>query len=200
MFTGIVTDVGRVLETTMQGDLRVKILTNLSLEDTEIGASIACSGVCLTVVEKGEDWFAVDASSETMDKTSIAQWQVGTRVNLEKSLCLGDELGGHLVYGHVDGVGHLVRSIKDGDSTRMEFEVPSYCAKYIARKGSIAVDGVSLTVNGVIGNRFQVNIIPHTTKVTTLGELKPNEKVNIEVDMLARYVARLQECMIVEDA
>lgn len=195
MFTGIVTDVGRVLEISMQGDLRVKILTRLPLSQTEIGASIACSGICLTVVDKGEDWFAIDASSETMDKTSITQWQVGTKINLEQSLCLGDELGGHLVYVHVDGVGRLVRSATDGDSIRMEFEVPDYCAKYIARKGSIAIDGVSLTVNGVIGNRFQVNIIPHTAKVTTLGELSPDDKINVEVDMLARYVARLQECL-----
>ena len=158
-----------------------------------MGASIACSGCCLTVVEKGADWFAVEASGETLDKTHLGDWQQGQRINLELSLKLGDELGGHLVYGHVDGVGKIVSMTPEGGSVRFVFEAPADIARFIASKGSIAVDGISLTVNEVEGNRFGINIISHTQAVTTLGTARPGQRVNLEVDMLARYVQRLLE-------
>ena len=158
-----------------------------------MGASIACSGCCLTVIEKGADWFAVEASGETLDKTHLGDWQQGQRINLELSLKLGDELGGHLVYGHVDGVGRIASMTPEGGSVRFVFEAPGDVARFIASKGSIAVDGISLTVNEVEGNRFGVNIISHTQAVTTLGTAKVGQRVNLEVDMLARYVQRLLE-------
>jgi riboflavin synthase len=158
-----------------------------------IGASIGCSGCCLTAVELGPDWFAADASAETLSKTTLGRWQVGTRVNLERSLRLGDELGGHLVSGHVDGVGEAVSSTVEHGSTRWRFRVPPALSRFIAVKGSIAVDGVSLTVNEVTADTFGVNIIPHTAAVTGFGTLRPGDGVNIEIDMLARYVARLAE-------
>ncbi len=158
-----------------------------------IGASIACSGCCLTVLEKGGDWFAVEVSGESLAKTHLGDWKLGSRVNLELSLKLGDELGGHLVYGHVDGVGTIASMTPEGGSVRLVFEVPSELARFIAAKGSVAVDGISLTVNEVDAKRFGVNVISHTQAVTTLGQAKVGQRVNLEVDMLARYVQRLLE-------
>lgn len=196
MFTGIVTDVGELTAVTpggQKGDRRFVIRTRHDLAPVPMGASIACSGCCLTVVEKGPDWFAVEASGETLDKTHLSDWQKGHRLNLELSLKLGDELGGHLVYGHVDGVGRIVSMTPEGGSVRFVFEAPTELARFIAAKGSVAVDGISLTVNEVNGNRFGVNIISHTQAVTTLGRAKVGQRVNLEVDMLARYVQRLLE-------
>jgi riboflavin synthase len=196
MFTGIVSDIGEIVSVTPGGkaeDRRFVVRTRHDLKPVAIGASIACSGCCLTVVEKGADHFAVEASGETLGRTHLGDWQPGTRVNLELSLKVGDELGGHLVYGHVDGVGKVVSAEPDGGSMRFVFEVPGTLGRFVAAKGSVAVDGVSLTVNEVTGNRFGVNLIPHTQAVTTLGQAKAGQRVNLEVDMLARYVARLLE-------
>jgi riboflavin synthase len=196
MFTGIVTDIGVVSALTpaaQQGDRRFVIATHYDMAPVPIGASIACSGCCLTVIEKGADWFAVEASGETLSKTHLGDWQQGQRLNLELSLKLGDELGGHLVYGHVDGVATVTQMTHDGGSVRLGFAVPGELARFIAAKGSVAVDGVSLTVNEVDGNRFGVNIISHTQAVTTLGTVRVGQRVNLEVDMLARYVQRLLE-------
>src|SRR4051812_18553044 len=196
MFTGIVTDVGEITSLTpggQAGDRRFVIRTRHDMAPIAMGASIACSGCCLTVIEKGADWFAVEASGETLDKTHLGDWQQGQRINLELSLKLGDELGGHLVYGHVDGVGRIDSMTPEGGSVRFVFEAPADVARFIASKGSIAVDGISLTVNEVDGNRFGVNIISHTQAVTTLGTAKVGQRVNLEVDMLARYVQRLLE-------
>ena len=199
MFTGIVTGLGTVREVTAIGgghDMRLVIATPPGWADTQAippGASIACSGCCLTAVELGPDWFAVTASAETLGKTTLGAWRTGTRVNLERPLRVGDELGGHLVAGHVDGVGEVVSATPEHGSTRWRFRVPKPIARFIAPKGSVAVDGVSLTVNEVEGTRFGVNVIPHTAHVTTFGLLKPGDMVNIEIDTLARYVARLQE-------
>ena len=191
MFTGIITDVGRVRAVERQGDTRFTIETVFDMETVPIGASIANNGVCLTVVEKGPGWFAVQASAETLSKTTLGGWQEGTRVNLERALKVGDELGGHIVSGHVDGVASVVDVRPDGESKRFTFEAPANLAKYVASKGSVALDGVSLTVNEVDGARFGVNIIPHTQDATTFGALKAGDRVNLEIDMLARYVARL---------
>lgn len=193
MFTGIVTDLGRLAarEDAGQGDLRLTIETAYDMAAVEIGASIACSGCCLTVVEKGAGSFTADVSAETLSKTTLGAWQVGQPINLERSLSLGDELGGHLVYGHVDGQAEVARIAPEGDSLRFGFEVPADLARYIAPKGSVALDGVSLTVNEVDGAEFGVNIIPHTAEMTTFGSLKRGDRVNLEIDMLARYVARL---------
>jgi len=196
MFTGIVTDIGQI--TAMKpggqaGDRRFVIRTRHDMKPVAMGASIACSGCCLTVIEKGGDWFAVEASGETLDKTHLGDWKEGTRLNLEMSLKLGDELGGHLVYGHVDGVGKVAAMTPEGGSVRFVFEAPADLAPFIASKGSVAVDGISLTVNQVRGNRFGVNVISHTQAVTTLGQAKVGQRVNLEVDMLARYVQRLLE-------
>ena len=196
MFTGIVTDVGEITSMTpggQAGDRKFVIRTKHHMTPIAMGASIACSGCCLTVVEKGADWFAVEVSGETLDKTHLGDWQQGRRINLELSLKLGDELGGHLVYGHVDGVGKIVSMTPEGGSVRFVFEAPGDLARFIASKGSIAVDGISLTVNEVEGNRFGVNIISHTQAVTTLGTATIGQRVNLEVDMLARYVQRLLE-------
>lgn len=196
MFTGIVTDIGEIDSVTpggKAGDRRFVVRTRHDMKPIAIGASIACSGCCLTVIEKGADRFTVEASGETLDKTHLGDWQAGTRINLELSLKLGDELGGHLVYGHVDGVGRIVSTTPEGGSVRFVFEAPPALACFVAAKGSVAVDGVSLTVNEVDGNRFGVNIISHTQAVTTLGRAKGGQRVNLEVDMLARYVARLLE-------
>lgn len=196
MFTGIVTDIGEITSMApggQQGDRRFVVRTKHPMAPVAIGASIACSGCCLTVVEKGGDWFAVEASGETLARTHLGDWQKGHRLNLELSLKLGDELGGHLVYGHVDGVGRIVSMTPEGGSVRFVFEAPSDLARFIAAKGSVAVDGISLTVNEVQGNRFGVNIISHTQAVTTLGQAKAGQRVNLEVDMLARYVQRLLE-------
>jgi riboflavin synthase len=196
MFTGIVTDVGEITALTpggQAGDRKFVIRTKHDMAPIAMGASIACSGCCLTVVEKGADWFAVEASGETLDKTHLGDWKRGHRINLELSLRLGDELGGHLVYGHCDGVGTIVSMTPEGGSVRFVFEAPPELARFVASKGSIAVDGISLTVNEVEGNRFGVNIISHTQAVTTLGTARPGQRVNLEVDMLARYVQRLLE-------
>ncbi len=197
MFTGIITDIGRVIDTEARGDLRVRIRTAYELDGVALGASIACSGVCLTVVEKGPDWFAVDVSGETRSKTAD-RWQAGSRLNLERALKVGDELGGHIVQGHVDAVARLVSAVGEGDSTRLTFVAPKAIAGFIAPKGSIALDGISLTVNAVAdvgdGVEFGVNIIPHTAAWTTLGEtMTPGASVNVEIDVLARYLGRMQE-------
>jgi riboflavin synthase len=196
MFTGIVTDVGEITALTpggQAGDRKFVVRSRHDMTPIAMGASIACSGCCLTVVEKGADWFAVEVSGETLDKTHLGDWKQGQRINLELSLKLGDELGGHLVYGHVDGVGTIVSMTPEGGSVRFVFEAPGDLARFIASKGSIAVDGISLTVNEVDGNRFGINIISHTQAVTTLGTARPGQRVNLEVDMLARYVQRLLE-------
>lgn len=193
VFTGIVTDLGTVRSLRDEGDRRLEIGLGGPAPDLAVGASIACSGVCLTVVEHGPDWFAVTVSGETLSRTTIGGWQVGTPVNLERSARLGDELGGHLVSGHVDGIGTLVSLRAEGGSWRMVFAVPRPLHRFIAEKGSIAIDGVSLTVNEVDGEHFGVNIIPHTWTVTTLGRLPVGGKANVEIDLLARYVARILE-------
>jgi len=197
MFTGIVTALGLVRSIAPLGsgeDMRLAITA--PWPDTAfiaIGASIGCSGCCLTAVELGPDWFAADASAETLSKTTMGRWRAGTQVNLERSLRLGDELGGHLVSGHVDGVAEALSADPEHGSTRWIFRVPPALSRFIAVKGSIAVDGVSLTVNEVTADTFGVNIIPHTATVTGFGSLRPGDAVNIEIDMLARYVARLAE-------
>jgi riboflavin synthase len=192
MFTGIITDSGTITKIdASRGDKRFWIQTSYDLDKIAIGASIACAGCCLTVVEKNNDQFAVDVSAETLSKTNLGQWEEGTRINLEQSLKMGDELGGHIVSGHVDGLARLERITPDGDSHRLTFSVPQEFAKFIAPKGSIALDGISLTVNEVDGNRFGVNIIPHTWDVTTMGDRKPGDTLHFEIDMLARYVARM---------
>ena len=197
MFTGIITDVGTVQLIAKRGDTTVKIATTFDPAAIAIGASIACSGPCLTVIAKGgkegDAWFAVEASAETLSKTTLGSWAVGSRVNLERSLKVGEEIGGHIVSGHVDGVGDVVSVTPEGDSVRYKIRAPKQLAKFIAAKGSIALDGTSLTVNEVDGNTFGVNIIPHTAKVTTWGDVKAGDKINIEIDMLARYLARLKE-------
>jgi riboflavin synthase len=197
MFTGIITDVGTVQLIAKRGDTTIKIATVYDPAAIAIGASIACSGPCLTVVAKGgkpgDAWFSVEASAETLSKTTMGQWAVGTKVNLERSLKVGEEIGGHIVSGHVDGVGDVLSAEAEGDSTRIRIRAPKALAKFIAAKGSIALDGTSLTVNEVDGATFGVNVIPHTAKVTTWGHVKPGGKVNIEIDMLARYLSRLKE-------
>lgn len=193
MFTGIVTDIGTVRSIVNEGDTRIEILSSLLLDKIVLGASIAHEGVCLTVIEKGSDWYAVQASAETLSKTTLGQWKAGTRINLEPALKIGDELGGHIVSGHVDGVARLVEKHVEGESVRMLFEVPKELACFIASKGSVTLGGVSLTVNEVDGVRFGINLIPHTQNVTTLGVLEVGDCVNLEIDMLARYVARLLE-------
>jgi len=196
MFTGIITDKGRVRAISKPGDTLIEIDTSYDVARIAIGASIACSGPCLTVVRRGvtegQGWFAVEASAETLSKTTIGDWSVGTPVNLERALRVGDELGGHIVSGHVDGVG-TVRSIRpEGQSWRFSFEAPSELMRYIAHKGSISIDGVSLTVNEVEGDTFGVNIIPHTFTETTFGQMTQGQRINLEIDALARYVERIR--------
>jgi len=196
MFTGIVTDVGTVRSAEQRGDLRLVIGTNFDLGDVALGASIACSGVCLTVVDKGADWFAVDLSAETVSRTAADLWREGSRLNLERSLRLGDELGGHIVTGHVDAVATVVGVCPEGDSVRVGISVPSNLGPMIAVKGSITLDGVSLTVNDVRdaengSTQFAVNIIPHTAQQTTLTELVAGRQLNVEIDVLARYIDRM---------
>ena len=201
MFTGIVTDIGTVTELEKRGDLRARIGTRYDTGGIDIGASVACDGVCLTVVALGADWFDVEISAETVSKTNIGGrgndasggWQTGKRVNLERALKVGDELGGHIVSGHVDGVAGIVAMVDEGDSTRFTFRAPEALARYIAPKGSVALNGTSLTVNEVSGCDFGVNIIPHTKSVTTWGDAAVGDAVNLEIDTLARYVARLRE-------
>ncbi len=193
MFTGIITDLGTVRALEHRGDLRARIGTSYDMSTVDLGASIACNGVCLTVVSMGEDWFDVDISAESVSKTNIGDWVEGTRLNLERALKVGDELGGHLVSGHVDGVAEIVATAEEGDSTRFTFRAPEALARFVAPKGSVALDGTSLTVNEVDGVDFGVNIIPHTKAVTSWGAAKVGDFVNLEIDTLARYVARLQE-------
>ena len=195
MFTGIVTDVGEVVSAEQRGDLRLQIRTGYDLATVDLGASISCSGVCLTVVDKGGDWFAVDVSGETVSRTAADMWRQGAHLNLERSLRMGDELGGHIVTGHVDSVGEVLGTCAEGDSTRIGVRVDRALAPSIARKGSITLDGVSLTVNEVRdeadGTHFAVNIIPHTAKETTLGSLSQGRQVNVEIDVIARYIDRM---------
>ena len=196
MFTGIVTDVGTVHSAEQRGDLRLVIGCGYDMAGVDLGASIACSGVCLTVVDKGSDWFAVDLSAETVSRTAAGLWREGARLNLERSLRLGDELGGHIVTGHVDAMGEVLGVCPDGDSQRVGIAVTLELGAMIAPKGSIALDGVSLTVNDVRDaddgrTHFSVNVIPHTAKETTLGELAAGRQLNVEVDVLARYIHRM---------
>jgi riboflavin synthase len=191
MFTGIITDVGQVRLIEDRGDWRFFLRVPFDTSTIELGASVACSGTCLTVVERGGGELAFDVSAETLSKTTLGRWREGTRVNLERSLKLGAELGGHLVYGHVDGLARLVERRPEGASTRFVFEAPEALAGLVAPKGSVALDGISLTVNEVEGQRFGVNVIPHTLAVTTLADREPGDDLNVEADMLARYVARL---------
>jgi riboflavin synthase len=195
MFTGIITDLGRVraVERAASGDTRFVFTTSYDLTSIPFGASVACSGACLTVVDKASGWFAVEVSGETLARTTLGAWRAGRAVNLEQPLRLGEELGGHLVSGHVDGVARITGIVPEGGSLRLTFEVPAELARYIASKGSVAIDGVSLTVNEVDGIRFGVNIIDHTRRVTGFGEAAVGDAVNVEVDLLARYVARLME-------
>jgi len=191
MFTGIVTDLGRVRSLSRRGDTRIEIETAFDTATLDIGASIACSGACLTVVDKGPGWFAADVSAETLSCTTLGDWKVGAPVNLERPLTAAAELGGHMVSGHVDGVGQVRDVRPEGDSKRFSFAAPPELMRYIAAKGSVAVDGVSLTVNEVDGNSFGVNIIPHTQERTTFGGMVQGTRVNLEIDLVARYVARL---------
>ena len=191
MFTGIITDLGRVRAVSQRSLTRLEIETKYPTGSIAIGASIACSGACLSVVERGTGWFAVEASAETLSKTTLGTWRSGTAVNLERPLKLGDELGGHLVLGHVDGVGELVERRADGGSLRLTVAAPADLARFIAPKGSVAIDGVSMTVNEVSGRQFGVNVIPITQRETNLGEIAVGDRVNLEIDLLARYVARL---------
>ncbi len=193
MFTGIISDIGEVVRVEKRGDARFEIATRYDLASVEIGASIACAGCCLTVVAKTPRSFSVDVSAETLSKTTLGAWKQGTRINLERALKMGDELGGHVVSGHVDGVGEIVSIMPEGDSQRFRFRVAPELARFIAPKGSVTLDGTSLTVNEVEGRDFGVNIIPHTQAVTTWGHARQGQRVNVEIDMLARYVARLAE-------
>ena len=194
MFTGIVTDVGRVrVVRDTNRDRRFEIETSYDLAGVDLGASISHAGCCLTVVDKGQGWFAVEVSSETLAMTTLGAWKAGTRINLERAARAGDEMGGHIVSGHVDGVGEVLSVVPEGGSHRLRIRVPRPLHRYIAPKGSITVEGVSLTVNEVEDDVFGVNIIPHTWEVTTLGALAPGSAVNLEIDMLARYLARWQE-------
>ena len=191
MFTGIVTDVGNVRAIEQAGDTRIEIETSYDMDDVDIGASIACSGPCLTVIDKGAGWFAVEASTETLNKTAIGDWNVGTSVNLERAMRIGDELGGHIVSGHVDAVVEIVDLVPEGDSKRFTFETTVDMTPFIAVKGSVSLDGVSLTINEVDGHKFGVNIISHTQAVTSFGNRNVGDRVNMEIDTIARYVARI---------
>ena len=198
MFTGIITDIGTITAIEERGDLHVRIACGYDTDGIDIGASIACSGACMTVVELGPDWFAVDISQESVSRTAPGRWQVGSRLNLERSLKVGDELGGHIVTGHVDGVGTIASIAAEGDSHRFEIHAPAAIAPYLAAKGSVAVDGISLTVNSVTdqpdgSTLFGLNIIPHTSAVTTLGDRAANDSVNLEIDVLARYLGRMEQ-------
>jgi len=193
MFTGIVTDIGTITKLDQQGDLRARIKTRYDTSGIDLGASIASDGVCLTVVELGPDWYDVQISAETVSKTNIGAWEIGKRVNLERALKVGDELGGHIVSGHVDGVAEVVKLEEEGDSTRVTLRAPKELARFIAPKGSVALNGTSLTVNEVEGCDFGINFIPHTKEVTTWGDVELGDQINLEIDTLARYVARLQD-------
>jgi len=192
MFTGIIQDIGTVADITKSGDWLITVHTNnLSLSHTLTGASISCSGACMTVISKKDHSFQIQVSRESLDKTTIKHWQIGSHVNLEPALRLGDELGGHLVSGHVDGITRVISRAQEGDSMRLQFSIAQELARFLVPKGSVVIDGVSLTVNEVQDKSFGVNIIPHTQKMTTLGTLEVNDVANIELDMLARYLDRL---------
>ena len=198
MFTGIITDIGEIMEIEQRGDLRARIATSYDVSDIDIGASIACDGVCLTVIDVGTDprsWFDVEISAETVTVTNIGRngWTAGKCINLERALKVGDELGGHIVSGHVDGLAEILSLTKEGDSTRVVFRAPEDLARFIAPKGSVALNGTSLTVNEVDGCDFGINLIPHTQTVTTWGDATQGDAVNLEIDTMARYVARLQD-------
>ena len=193
MFTGIITDVGEIADLKQEGDLRARIKTGYATDQIDMGASIASDGVCLTVVDLGDDWYDVQISAETVAKTNLGVWAVGKRVNIERALRVGDELGGHIVSGHVDGVAEIVSLVDEGDSTRVQLRAPAELARFIAPKGSVALNGTSLTVNEVQGDVFGINFIPHTKAVTTWGTAQVGDAVNLEIDTLARYVARLAE-------
>ncbi len=193
MFTGIITDMGEIRSVEQRGDLRARIGTSYDMAGVDMGASIACDGVCLTVVGKGLDWFDVDVSAETVSKTNLGTWDAGRKVNLERSLRVGDELGGHIVSGHVDGLAEVISVQDEGDSTRVTLRAPDALARFIAPKGSVALNGTSLTVNEVEGPEFGINFIPHTKDVTTWGRVAVGDMVNLEIDTLARYVARLKD-------
>lgn len=197
MFTGIITDVGRILALETRGDMRARIGASYAPGGIALGASIACDGCCLTVVDRGPEgagaWFEVDVSAESLSKTNLGTWAVGRGVNLERALKVGDELGGHIVSGHVDGLARITEMRDEGDSTRYTFDVPQDLARFVAPKGSVALNGTSLTVNEVNGAQFGVNLIPHTKTVTTWGQAQVGDLVNLEIDTLARYVARLQD-------
>jgi riboflavin synthase len=197
MFTGIITDIGTIASVEARGDTRLVVETAFDMASVDLGASIACSGVCLTVVDKGPGWFAVDVSGESIARTAADQWTEGRRLNLERAMKLGDELGGHIVTGHVDGVGSVIGVCAEGDSKKIGFSIPAALAPFLAPKGSITIDGVSLTVNEVTDQpdgttHFAINLIPHTQAVTTLGTLAPDSQVNIEIDVLARYLQRME--------
>lgn len=191
MFTGIITDIATVRAIKKTGDTRFEFTTSFDTSKIVLGASIACNGACMTVIETGDDWFAIEASAESLSRTTLGDLVVGSKVNLEQATRVGDELGGHIVSGHVDGVATLTKRVPEGDSLRLTFEVPETFSKYIASKGSITLEGVSLTVNEVDGNTFGINLIPHTQTETTLGSKQPGDRINFEIDMLARYVARM---------
>jgi len=192
MFTGIITDIGTVRAVEGETEVKLTIGCGFDTSDLAIGASVACSGACLTVTEKGEDWFRAIASAETLAKTTLGDWREGTEINLERALRAGDELGGHLVSGHVDGTATVTARAPVDGSVKMAFEAPDDLKTFIAPKGSVTLDGVSLTVNDVDGVNFTVNVIPHTLEETTLKDCKPGDRTNLEIDLLARYVARLR--------
>ncbi|WP_299557724.1 riboflavin synthase [uncultured Sulfitobacter sp.] len=193
MFTGIITDIGTITDLKQEGDLRARIRCGYDTSRIDMGASIASDGVCLTVVDLGPDWYEVQVSAETVDKSNLGDWKTGRRVNLERALKVGDELGGHIVSGHVDGVAEVIAMNDDGDSTRVTLRAPRALAQFIAPKGSVALNGTSLTVNEVDGCDFGINFIPHTKIATTWGDVTVSDRINLEIDTLARYVARLAE-------
>jgi riboflavin synthase len=193
MFTGIITDMGEVTAIDKAGDWKIRIKCGFDMDKVPMGASIACSGVCLTVIEKDANSFLVQVSKETLDKTAVGDWFVGKKINLEQSLKMGDELGGHLVFGHVDGLAEVISITPVMDSHEIVFALPDGLKHLVAAKGSVALDGTSLTVNAVNDNKISINVIPHTWNVTSFGQLKQGQKVHVEADMLARYVARIME-------
>ncbi len=192
MFTGIITHIGTIRTIEKSGDWRITIEIPDFTSNLEIGASVSCSGTCLTVITKDMDSFTVQVSGETLAKTSLGNWQSGTKINLERALKVGDELGGHFVSGHVDGLAKLIARESAGDSSKLAFETPDTLSRFIAQKGSVTLDGVSLTVNDVANNTFSVNIIPHTLSATTLGSCRTGDSLNLEIDIIARYLARLE--------
>ena len=193
MFTGIITDVGEVINLEQQGDLRVQVKTSYDTNSIDLGASVCCSGVCLTVVEKKSGLLGFDVSGETLSRTNLADWAKGTKINMERSLKVGDELGGHIVTGHIDGVGDILSIVKDGASKVYRFSYPKGLERFIAEKGSVSLNGTSLTVNGVYDDGFDVNLVPHTQEMTMFGGAEVGDKVNVEIDVLARYLDRMQQ-------